>query len=69
MRQPLKFDCPTCGTAYQVVRVEATTGHDRPLLCLSCGGPLRNRDGKYALKYFKTGGSRRLPMGRRPKLV
>jgi hypothetical protein len=24
------------------------------LVCLSCGEPLQNRDGKFALKYFRT---------------
>jgi hypothetical protein len=35
------------------MRVEAAARYDRPLLCASCGGPLRNRDGKFALKYFR----------------
>ena len=49
------FSCPNCEAKYKVVRVETPPTHDDPpLLCLSCGGPLRNRDGKFALKYFRT---------------
>jgi predicted RNA-binding Zn-ribbon protein involved in translation (DUF1610 family) len=53
-----RFRCPNCEAEYKVVRVEAFPTHDQPLLCLSCGGPLHNREGKFALKYFRTGGSR-----------
>ena len=49
-----KFRCPTCEAKYEVVRVEAaprpTT--DREISCLSCGGPLHGREGKFILKYF-----------------
>jgi hypothetical protein len=39
------------------------------VLCLGCGGPLRNREGKFALKYFRVGGSRRpIIGGRKSKL-
>jgi hypothetical protein len=63
------FRCPNCDTAYKVVRVEAPATHDEPLLCLSCGGPLHNRDGKFALKYFRTDGSRSKRLNdRKPKL-
>jgi transcription elongation factor Elf1 len=42
-----KFNCPTCETAYKVVRTDAPPSFDeRQLLCLSCGAPLRNREGK-----------------------
>src|SRR6516162_2539890 len=47
------FQCPNCHAEYKVVRVEAPPTHDQPLLCLSCGGPLNNREGKFALKYFR----------------
>ena len=57
---------PNCEAEYQVVRVEAPPTHDDPLL--SCGGPLRNREGKYALKYFRTDGSKHLN-NRKPKLI
>jgi hypothetical protein len=64
------FSCPNCEAKYKVVRLEAPPTHDDPpLLCLSCGGPLRNRDGKFALKYFRTDTSGRevkVP-GRKPK--
>ena len=52
------FECPHCGAQYKVVSVEALRAHDQPLVCLSCGGPLRTREGKFALKYFRTDGSR-----------
>ena len=52
------FECPQCGAQYKVVSVEAPAIHDEPLLCLSCGGPLHNREGKFALKYFRIDGSR-----------
>src|SRR6516225_8362121 len=53
-----KFRCPNCEAEYKVVRVESPPSQqDRQLLCLNCGGPLHNRDGKFALKYFRTDGS------------
>jgi len=49
-----KFECSTCQAEYKLVRVEAPPNkHDQQLTCLSCGGPLRNREGKFALKYFR----------------
>ena len=62
-----KFSCPTCDAEYLVVRVEAPPKHDNPLLCLGCGGPLQNLDGKFALKYFRKSGSKRLN-GRKPRV-
>lgn len=60
MTEPIKFQCPNCEAGYKVVRVEAArTGEDRQLTCLGCGAPLLNREGKFALKYFRTEGSRR----------
>ncbi len=53
MPEPVKCYCPCCETPCKVVRIEAPF-NDKQLLCLSCGAPLRNREGKYALKYFKT---------------
>jgi hypothetical protein len=70
MPEPVKFYCPCCDTPYKVVRIEAPSANDKQLLCLSCGAPLRGREGKYALKYFKT--DRSLPRQRnerQPKLV
>jgi len=61
------FRCPNCDTAYKVVRVEAPLTHDQPLLCLSCGGPLHNREGKFALKYFRTNGPRQKVMSGRKR--
>jgi predicted RNA-binding Zn-ribbon protein involved in translation (DUF1610 family) len=48
-----RFNCPNCDAKYDLVRTEAepvTT--DRELVCLSCGGPLRSREGRFILKYF-----------------
>jgi len=55
--------CPTCGAKYKVVRVEApvTPGEGR-LVCTSCGGPLNAREGRFVLKYFGVGGSKRYPL-------
>ena len=68
MPEPIKFRCPNCETEYKVVLVEAPPTHTDPILCLSCGAPLQNREGKFALKYFRTTGSRR-PNYRGSKLV
>ena len=59
MREATSFKCPTCDAAYKVVRAEALPKHDRELTCLSCGGPLRSREGKFALKYFPAEGERK----------
>jgi hypothetical protein len=60
MPEATKFQCTNCKTGYKVVRVEAgRTGDDRQLTCLGCGAPLLSREGKFALKYFRTEGSRR----------
>src|SRR6516162_8537460 len=47
------FRCPNCGAEYQIERVEAAPTHRRQaqVNCAECGGPLRNRDGKFVLKY------------------
>jgi hypothetical protein len=39
------------------MRVEATPRYDEQLLCGSCGGQLRSREGKFALKYFRQAAS------------
>jgi len=48
------FNCPNCGSKYEVVRVEAPPRPqtDREITCLSCGGPLHGRQGAFILKYF-----------------
>jgi DNA-directed RNA polymerase subunit RPC12/RpoP len=49
-----KFECSTCQAEYKLVRVETPPDRrDKQLTCLSCGAPLRNREGKFALKYFR----------------
>ena len=49
-----QFECPNCAAKYEVVRVEGprvpTT--DREITCVSCGGPMNGREGKFILKYF-----------------
>ena len=49
-----QFECPNCAAKYEFVRVEAprvpTT--DREITCVSCGGPMNGREGKFILKYF-----------------
>ena len=69
MTEPTQFKCPTCEATYKVVRAEAPPEYDRQLTCLSCGAPLRNREGKFALKYFRTADGREIKRnGRKPKL-
>jgi hypothetical protein len=63
-----KFHCPICNAEYLIVRIEAAATQGDPLLCLGCDGPLQNRDGKFALKYFCTSGSKHLN-NRKPKLI
>jgi transcription elongation factor Elf1 len=51
--QQSRFRCPTCGSLYEIVRVEAeSVTVDRELSCLMCGAPLQGREGRYVLKYF-----------------
>jgi len=59
-----KFNCPNCEAEYKLVRVEAPPTHDLQLVCLRCGGPLRNREGKFALKYFRTKGAKPRSLGK-----
>jgi predicted RNA-binding Zn-ribbon protein involved in translation (DUF1610 family) len=63
MDEATPFACPTCGAEYKLARVEANmTGDEGQLICTSCGGPLRAREGRFVLKYFRVGGSRRYPL-------
>jgi hypothetical protein len=61
MPEQTDFNCPACEALYKLVRVEAPAANDKPLACLSCGGPLRNREGTFALKYFRTGRRKERP--------
>lgn len=63
------FNCPTCEAGYRVVRVQAPPSHNNQLLCLGCGGPLRNRDGRFALKYFRVTSGRNAEPLRKLRLV
>ena len=58
-----KFQCPFCEAQYDVVRVEVQQTHDKALICLNCGAPLHNREGRFALKYFRV--SDGVELGRR----
>jgi hypothetical protein len=49
---PPAFKCPNCEALYQVVPIEAGLANDREITCRTCRGPLRGRDGQFALKYF-----------------
>jgi predicted RNA-binding Zn-ribbon protein involved in translation (DUF1610 family) len=64
-----KFRCPNCEAEYKVVRVEAPPTHDKQPTCLSCGAPLRSREAKFALKYFRVSDGAELGRGNRPKLL
>jgi predicted Zn finger-like uncharacterized protein len=56
------FKCPNCEARYAVVRIEEPPRPThREVTCLSCGGPLHGRDGKFLLKYFLTERPKRRP--------
>src|SRR6516225_4501962 len=67
MPEVTKFHCPNCQAEYKVVRVEVPPARNEQLLCLSCGGPLHNREGKFALKYFRVDDGRALHHLKRPR--
>jgi hypothetical protein len=60
LQEVIKFQCPTCDAKYKVVRIEAAPTHDRQIICVSCGGPLLSRQGKFLLKYFRIEGGREI---------
>jgi hypothetical protein len=66
-REP--FRCPTCHVEYLVERIEAPPIHRQvQVICVECGGPLRSREGKFALSYRRTEGHPTrgvIPFGRR----
>jgi len=69
MENAAKFQCPTCEAEYKVVRIEAApSANEHPLTCLSCGAPLRNREGKFALKYLRVVDGRPVVRGHKPLL-
>jgi hypothetical protein len=50
MREAFRY--PNCDAEYLVERVEAAPTHRQvQVVCVECGGPLRNREGKFALRY------------------
>jgi predicted RNA-binding Zn-ribbon protein involved in translation (DUF1610 family) len=62
-----QFECPNCAAKYELVRVEAPPGAttDREITCVSCGGPLNGREGKFILKYFMVARPKRRDYARR----
>ena len=68
--RPPRFTCPNCQALYDVVKVEAgpeTTLQE--VTCLSCGGPLPAREGKFVLKYFLLREASRSQKSRRQRIV
>ena len=66
MSDPLsvQFNCPNCEAGYEVVRIEEPPHPtDREVTCLSCGGPLNGREGRFILKYFLTDRPNAAPIG------
>jgi predicted Zn finger-like uncharacterized protein len=64
------FTCPHCQALYEIVKVEAgpeTTLQE--VTCLSCGGPLAAREGKFVLKYFLLREASRSQKLRRRRIV
>ena len=54
------FECPNCGAQYKLVRLETETAlADHKITCRKCGGPLAGTEGRFILKYFLVGRSRR----------
>lgn len=48
------WPCPHCGEQYKIVETEAGPETvNREITCLTCGGPLQGRRGKYIRKYFR----------------
>jgi endogenous inhibitor of DNA gyrase (YacG/DUF329 family) len=52
MQKPRDFNCPHCGTAYQMVQVQSDSYTDAEIDCLVCGKPLEPGDGNSFFKYF-----------------
>jgi predicted Zn finger-like uncharacterized protein len=64
------FTCPNCQALYQIVKVEAGPETAlREVTCLSCGGPLLAREGKFILKYFLLREECRAEKSRRRRIV
>ncbi len=62
----MRFSCPHCGAAYEIVRAEAGPETvDREITCRRCGGPLHGREGGLVLKYFLVERPRAQALGQR----
>jgi predicted Zn finger-like uncharacterized protein len=69
-RPRASFTCPNCQALYDVVKVEAGPETTlREVTCLSCGGPLLAREGKFVLKYFLLREASRAEKSRRRSVV
>jgi RNase P subunit RPR2 len=64
------FVCPNCAALYEIVKVEAGPEMTRQeVTCLSCGGPLPAREGKFVIKYFLLREVGRVQKSRRRHIV
>jgi RNase P subunit RPR2 len=53
MPKPAPFYCPHCAAKYEMARIESPSAMPEiEITCLSCGEPLRGREGAFLLKYF-----------------
>ena len=51
--RPAPFYCPQCRAKYEIVRMESPSVEvNQKIACISCGGPLNDREGAFILKYF-----------------
>jgi len=49
-----RFNCPNCDALYTVVQAEPdATSDNHDVACAVCGAPMRARDGRFVLKYFR----------------
>lgn len=55
MQEEEMFECPKCGAAYHVVRMELPRSVERPntVPCIKCGWPLAAVSGRFAFKYIR----------------
>ena len=64
------FTCPSCQALYEVVNVEARPETTlKEVTCLSCGGPLPAREGKFVRKYFLLREATRAQKSQRRRIV
>jgi prepilin signal peptidase PulO-like enzyme (type II secretory pathway) len=56
-----RFECPHCGTLYDLIEIETEGAAAEPIACLVCGNPLRATDGRFIFKYFLVGAGNATP--------